>query len=75
MNEQPWEEPAMREPAQAQVDLGVQWWVLSPAAIRPNSVRAPVATTSARPLPACTTVPLSAQIGEKLGALMILDAD
>ena len=36
------------------------WWVLSPAAILPNSVRAPVATTTPRPLPACTTVPISA---------------
>ena len=36
------------------------WWVLSPAAILPNSVRAPVDTTTPRPLPACTTVPISA---------------
>ena len=33
----------------------------SPAAILPNSVRGPVATTTPRPLPACTTVPISAQ--------------
>jgi len=36
------------------------WWVLSPAAILPNSVRAPVATTTPRALPAWTTVPISA---------------
>ena len=36
------------------------WWVLKPAAILPNSVRAPVATTTPLPLPACTTVPISA---------------
>jgi len=36
------------------------WWVLSPAAIFPNSVSAPVVATTPRALPACTTVPISA---------------
>ena len=35
--------------------------MLSPAAILPNSVRGPVATTTPTPLPALTTVPISAQ--------------
>ena len=36
------------------------WWVLSPVAMAPNSVCDPVATTTPRPLPAWTTVPISA---------------
>ena len=37
-----------------------RWCVLSPAAMLPNSVRAPMATTTPRALPAWTTVPISA---------------
>ena len=42
-----------REPAQADLELGLELARSpSPAAIRPNSVRGPVATTTPRPLPA-----------------------
>ena len=37
------------------------WCVLRPAATAPNSVCAPVATTTPRARPACTTVPINAQ--------------
>ncbi len=37
------------------------WWAPRPAAMVPNWVRAPVAVTTPRALPACTTVPISAQ--------------
>ena len=50
-----------REAAQPDLELGLGLALAEPEGDPAELGRAPVATTTPRPLPACTTVPISAQ--------------